>query len=449
MTQNGKKQSELVPIDIKGNSYPFAKCVSTIYSVDSLRLDMKSIPTDQTAIQELMLCVQLPQLKIDQFSIKKKKKRKSKSKSTKNYATGTTSDNQVIDEISWCASPIISCIKYIKITSSNGSPCHISGESISVAYDYTNNHLSHDEKDEILGNIPSLVEFNSSLPSYASTITIPLPLFNQEFPLPIKNASENGISIEVVLHNLQNMIRARSSGENIDSRFILPDQKISLNGSLFYRSIISQKLGEYFDSNIQYNRRNSYYIANYTTNSKELLDGSISNELNLDNRKQVLAISWNLCPVHGDSAENGGINVKNNYSTDPYNGGQVDPVVSTKISLLGDYSNSSQYPGSITNKLREKSANRNTVPSIGRHIMSFGYDPFSLSNFEGVKLSKITICCNTSSINEDVFNGNEPVDELDDSSSDDVEEQYYYLSCNVIYKDMFDISTDITKFPGA
>lgn len=280
----------------------------------------------------------------------------------------------------------------------------ITGEQIAEVLQWWRNF--DNIKNEVMGNIPELTTFSKHIPSYPSTIRLPV-FWNNDHPFP-RNLCTEDININVVMKKPSDLLRLRLKIN--DDVLDLSHGDIKFVENTLKRVSIEPN---YIDCEVEYYVSNCSDFVNDPSNQlykNRLLPTFTKYESPVDgiNRsytcggdninKNVLGFMWHLEPVYLDTKKNQmNIHAYGNYSLDPLNGSKHDPVSYTHIDIVR--ANGSNEP---TIKLKGTSSRIPVAKGlsesmkIGHHIHTFGTNPFEGLKNPGKDIKKFKIVCTSS-----------------------------------------------------
>lgn len=262
-------------------------------------------------------------------------------------------------------------------------------------------------KNEVMGNIPELLEFSRYIPSYPSTIKLPV-FWNNYHPFPL-NLCKEDITITVKLKSPKDLLRLRaidSEGNTVDVAYNNPStiDKIyemfsvtpsRINGELEYRVSKCPGFTKEPDNLLYQHRLLPRFLVN--TSGIESINGT--NEVPIDNLDcNVLGFMWHLQPVYLDSSSKEiNIHAYGNYSLDPLMNSKYDPINMTEITIT-------RTNGTIEPVIKIRGTSSRLIDSIGlsepmsvgHHIYTFGTNPFEGFKYTGKDIKRVTFKCTSS-----------------------------------------------------
>lgn len=313
-------------------------------------------------------------------------------------------------KVAWCYNPLVHAIDNITLRSSSVRGKYvITGRDIEdIIQWWRNSTISNERWNRMLGNTPELQTFTNELKPYHETFMIPL-FFHEQFPLHLKNLSEQGVTINIKLKNPDDLLRVSYAKDrnrmyldhnHVPSRTKIYKNHIEIGGPITcrtsYRITNCAPIVEFAER--MYSNRFLPTFKEFKS-SPDVINMSHKAELVLD--CNVTAIMWKLEAVYSSSyASEADLHTMGAYNLDPMEGSDKDPVSNTVIEIITDNNETKKWEFTDTES-RQNHIDSMTNPfQTGYHCVIFGANSLSCLKTNGIAVKNITITCRSSDNSE-------------------------------------------------
>lgn len=339
--------------------------------------------------------------------------------------------------VAWCNNALVHSIDKVTVTAPgmDGS-WSITGRDIEDVIQWSrNDKISEKRWNEMLGNSPRLQTFTKQLNSYHHSFVLPL-FFGDKYPLFLPDLSSQKTKIDIKLKKPRDLLRVqykRGDITNLDygqpalvdsmySRFIRISGGIECR--LSYRVTRCPSLMDY--ANRMYMSR---YLSTYREFKSEL------DVINRDHKKELIldcnvtGFMWKLEAVYSAPGSNEvDIHTMGQYSLDPLNNSDVDPVHRTTIDLVYKDGTTKTWVLMDTESQQTSTEGVSCPFQVGYHGLFFDVDPFSGLKTEGLSLKSATFTCRSSDRSDSISgSGIADIDpdeyQIDDEDEGDEDEE--------------------------